>query len=114
MSQQHQTLSGSGHRSIVQKAISQCPVHCGVAWDQSPFFASPLFYADVAVTSQERERAKKVTYGIIYGLSAWGLGQGPAGLGMPVAQAQALITSFLNHFSGVSTWLLLLVHQLSC
>ena len=53
------------------------------------------------MTVAEREKAKRVTYGIIYGLSAWGLGQGPAGLGIPVGQAQALITSFLNHFSGV-------------
>ena len=61
-----------------------------------------LACADGPVRAEEREKAKRVTYGIIYGLSAWGLGQGPAGLGIPVTQAQALITSFLNHFSGVS------------
>lgn len=57
---------------------------------------------DVAVTSEERDKAKRVTYGIIYGLSAWGLAKGPAGLGIQVGQAQNLITSFLNHFYGVS------------
>ena len=76
-----------------------------------------LACADAPVTVAEREKAKRVTYGIIYGLSAWGLGQGSAGLGIPVGQAQALITSFLNHFSGVSQlqeqliWLLLRLWQ---
>ncbi len=58
-------------------------------------------HADRAVLSEEREKAKRVTYGIIYGLSAWGLAKGPGGLGIQVGQAQNLITSFLNHFSGV-------------
>jgi len=53
------------------------------------------------VLSEEREKAKRVTYGIIYGLSPWGLAKGPGGLGIQVGQAQSLITSFLNHFSGV-------------
>ena len=57
--------------------------------------------ADVPVTCEEREKAKKVTYGIVYGLSAWGLAKGPSGLGIEVSQAQALISSFLNHFRGV-------------
>ncbi len=59
------------------------------------------FVTDAAVASEEREKAKRVTYGIIYGLSAWGLAKGPGGLGIQVCQAQNLITSFLNHFSGV-------------
>lgn len=62
-------------------------------------------FADVPVTCEEREKAKKVTYGIVYGLSAWGLAKGPAGLGIEVSQAQALISSFLNHFRGVQTGL---------
>lgn len=53
------------------------------------------------VTAEEREKAKRVTYGIIYGLSPWGLAKGPGGLGIHVGQAQNLITSFLSHFSGV-------------
>ena len=67
---------------------------------------SPASYgacADAAVTGEEREKAKKVTYGIVYGLSAWGLAKGSAGLGIEVSQAQALISSFLNHFRGVQT-----------
>ena len=55
------------------------------------------------MTAEEREKAKRVTYGIVYGLSAWGLAKGPAGLGIEVAQAHTLISSFLNHFKGVQT-----------
>ncbi|KAA6418852.1 MAG: DNA polymerase I [Trebouxia sp. A1-2] len=60
---------------------------------------------DTAVLSEEREKAKRVTYGIIYGLSPWGRAKGPGGLGMQVGQAQNLITSFLNHFSGLKQFL---------
>lgn len=69
--------------------------------------------ADRAVLAEEREKAKRVTYGIIYGLSPWGLAKGPGGLGIQVGQAQNLITSFLNHFSGVCNlpyWPWLLCH----
>lgn len=51
---------------------------------------------------EERAKAKIVAYGIIYGLSAWGLANGAGGLGISVGQAQNLIASFLQHFSGVS------------
>lgn len=57
--------------------------------------------AGTPVTSEEREKAKTVTYGIVYGLSAWGLAKGPAGLGIDIGQAQNLISSFLDHFQGV-------------
>ena len=53
------------------------------------------------VTSEERKKAKTVTYGIVYGLSAWGLAKGSAGLGIDTGQAQNLISSFLDHFQGV-------------
>ncbi|DBA78569.1 TPA: hypothetical protein ACH3X1_008502 [Trebouxia sp. C0004] len=60
---------------------------------------------DRPVVSEEREKAKRVTYGIIYGLSPWGLAKGPGGLDIQVGQAQNLITSFLNHFSGLKQFL---------
>lgn len=47
------------------------------------------------------ERAKTVTYGIIYGLTAAGLANGSAGLGISVESARTLIDSFLRHFPGV-------------
>ena len=57
--------------------------------------------AGTEVGPEERAKAKMVTYGIIYGLTAWGLAKGAGGLGISVAQAQNLINSFLQHFSGV-------------
>lgn len=53
------------------------------------------------MTSEERAKAKTVTYGIIYGLTPQGLARGSAGLGIDVPAARALIASFLNHFPGV-------------
>ena len=50
------------------------------------------------MTTEERARAKTVTYGIIYGLTPFGLAKV---LGLSVAAAQDLITSFLQRFSGV-------------
>lgn len=53
------------------------------------------------VTRDERAKAKTVTYGIIYGLTAAGLANGSAGLGISVESARTLIDSFLAHFPGV-------------
>ncbi|DBB18346.1 TPA: hypothetical protein ACH3X3_000002 [Trebouxia sp. C0006] len=60
---------------------------------------------DTGQCCRRREKAKRVTYGINYGLSPWGLAKGPGGLGIHVGQAQNLITSFLNHFSGLKQFL---------
>lgn len=52
------------------------------------------------VDASTRERAKRVVYGIIYGLSAFGLSQQLSGQGVTVEGAEALINSFLNRFQG--------------
>lgn len=54
------------------------------------------------VEASTRERAKRVVYGIIYGLSAFGLSQQLAEQGVTVEGADALIKSFLNRFQGES------------
>jgi hypothetical protein len=54
--------------------------------------------AEGSVTPEERATAKRVTYGIIYGQTAFGL---KGGLDIPQAEAQALISSFLQTFGGV-------------
>lgn len=41
------------------------------------------------VSPEAREKAKRVTYGVIYGLTPWGLAQGAGALGISVAAAQA-------------------------
>lgn len=46
--------------------------------------ATPL----AAVSEEQREKAKRVCYAILYGTTAWGLAQGPAALGISVSAAQ--------------------------
>eukprot|EP00775_Hariotina_reticulata_P003333 gene3333-3610_t len=53
------------------------------------------------VTPEMRERAKKVTYGIVYGLSAFGLAQQLSEQGVTKESAQQMINSFLSRFAGV-------------
>ncbi|GAB4813275.1 hypothetical protein N2152v2_000321 [Parachlorella kessleri] len=57
-----------------------------------------------AVSKQDREKAKRVCYGIIYGLTAWGLAQ-QQGTNLTKSSAQALINSFLDSFPGVRSYL---------
>ncbi|KAL0046010.1 hypothetical protein WJX82_011272 [Trebouxia sp. C0006] len=73
---------------------------CNCYWPPVFFVTKPA-----GQCCRRREKAKRVTYGINYGLSPWGLAKGPGGLGIHVGQAQNLITSFLNHFSGLKQFL---------
>jgi DNA polymerase I-like protein with 3'-5' exonuclease and polymerase domains len=58
-----------------------------------------------AVTPAERSRTKQIVYGLIYGLSAYGLAQASGALALSVPAAQELIDSFLRRFPGVDKWL---------
>lgn len=65
--------------------------------------ASHLF--DIAyehVTPDQRRQAKTVNFGIIYGISAYGLGQQ---LGIPNTAASALIKSYLERYPGVEAFM---------
>lgn len=54
--------------------------------------------ADVAsVSKEEREKAKRVTYALIYGSTAWGLAQGAGGLSISVAAAQVGLHGAARH-----------------
>ncbi|WIA11812.1 hypothetical protein OEZ85_011902 [Tetradesmus obliquus] len=52
-----------------------------------------------------RERAKRVTYGIIYGVSAYGLAGQLQEQGIDQDKAQRLIDSFLDRFPGVQQYM---------
>ncbi|MES2607519.1 MAG: DNA polymerase I [Pseudomonadota bacterium] len=54
------------------------------------------------VTSEQRRQAKTVNFGIIYGISAYGLGQQ---LSIPNTTASALIKSYLERYPGVETFM---------
>lgn len=53
------------------------------------------------VSPEERERAKRVVYGIVYGQTPWGLAQ-QLEQGVSTAAAQGMIDSFLARFQGGS------------
>jgi hypothetical protein len=61
------------------------------------------------VSPEERERAKRVVYGIVYGQTPWGLAQQLVDQGVSTAAAQGMIDSFLARFQGGSHRLLLLL-----
>ena len=54
------------------------------------------------VTREQRSRCKQVSFGIIYGISAFGLAQR---LGMPRTDADALIKAWFAMHPGVKAWL---------
>jgi hypothetical protein len=56
--------------------------------------------APAAVAKSDREMAKRVTYGICYGLTPFGLAAALAEQGVDVAAASKLLSSFLNTFRG--------------
>jgi hypothetical protein len=52
------------------------------------------------VSAEERERAKRVVYGIVYGQTPFGLAQSLADQGISTKAAEGLIDSFLARFPG--------------
>lgn len=55
-----------------------------------------------AVTDQQRNRAKAINFGIVYGQQAFGLSQQ---LGVPMAEAQEMITQYFEKYAGVKDWI---------
>ncbi len=54
------------------------------------------------VTSAQRNRAKMVSYGLAYGMEAYGLGQR---LGIPVKEAKVILDSFFESFPAVKEYM---------
>jgi DNA polymerase-1 len=53
------------------------------------------------VTAEQRRAAKTINFGILYGMSAFGLGQA---LSIPPREAEAFIKAYLDRYSGVRTY----------
>ncbi len=65
--------------------------------------AAKVFKVDVdEVTREMRDKAKTVNFGIIYGISAFGLQQR---LNIPRAEAQMLIENYFDKYPGVKTYI---------
>jgi DNA polymerase-1 len=65
--------------------------------------AARVFHVPLdSVTSDMRRKAKMVNFGIIYGISAFGLAQR---LGVPRAEAAALIDGYFTQYPGVKTFM---------
>ena len=62
------------------------------------------------VTSDMRSQVKAMSYGLVYGLSAFGLSRQ---LGLPVGEAQALMDDYFARFGGVRDYLADVVKQAS-
>ncbi len=58
--------------------------------------------ADPANRSEWRRRAKVINFGIVYGLSAFGMAQR---LGIPREESQAFIDAYFERYQGVRRWL---------
>lgn len=80
-------------RHVMQCLAVPCLLCCDV-WPGAPPAAQ--------VSPEQRERAKRVVYGIIYGLTSYGLSQQLADRTSPSA-AQAMIDGFLSRFPGGSS-----------
>lgn len=63
--------------------------------------AKKVFNLETEPTDAQRRRAKTVNFGIVYGISDWGLADQ---LEIPVSEAKALISNFYKSFPEISTF----------
>lgn len=65
--------------------------------------ASEIFEVPAeAVSSDQREAAKAINFGIVYGISSFGLARGT---GLTREEAQAFIDAYLNRYTGVARYM---------
>lgn len=85
----------SGDPALVEAFTSGADIHQSTA--------AKVYHVDVKdVTREMRDKAKTVNFGIIYGISAFGLQQR---LNIPRAEANDLIENYFEKFPGVQTYI---------
>jgi len=54
------------------------------------------------ITSDDRRSAKAINFGIVYGISDWGLAEQ---IGLPPSQAKVFIAKYFEHYPGIKSYL---------
>jgi DNA polymerase-1 len=85
----------SGDAALAQAFADGVDIHASVA---AEIFSTPL----AEVTSEQRRIAKAVNFGVIYGQSAYGLGNA---LGIPQDDAAKFIDSYFARYAGIDAFL---------
>ncbi|MDA7748846.1 DNA polymerase I [Litoricola sp.] len=85
----------SGDKSLVDAFARGDDIHCATAAEV--FDLEPMF-----VTDEQRRRAKAINFGLIYGMSAFGLGRQ---LGIERAEAAAYIDRYFERYPGVRRYM---------
>ncbi|NOZ55080.1 MAG: DNA polymerase I [Gammaproteobacteria bacterium] len=85
----------SGDKGLLQAFANDEDIHCATA--------AEVFGNSVAdVSDEERRRAKAINFGLIYGMSAFGLGKQ---LGISRTEAQQYIDLYFERYPGVKTFM---------
>ncbi len=87
--------SMSGDKDMVEAFLSGADIHSATA--------AKIYHESLqSVTDEQRRRAKTANFGIIYGISAFGLSER---LGIPRAEAKSLIDGYFNTYPHIRQYL---------
>ena len=85
----------AGVESLIEAFNNDLDIHAKTASD--------IFKKDISeITSQERRVAKAVNFGIIYGISSYGLSEN---LNIPTYEAKGFIDNYLNTYPGIKEYM---------
>ena len=87
--------SMSGDENMIEAFTSNADIHAATS---AKIFHKPIN----EVTKEERSKAKRANFGIIYGISVFGLAQN---MGIDRSEAKALIDGYFATFPGVHTFM---------
>jgi DNA polymerase I len=91
----------SGDENMIQAFLNNTDIHISTA---SKIFKVPL----ESVTKEQRSKAKTANFGIIYGISAFGLSQR---MNIPRKEAHELIDEYFRNFPGIRQYMMLCISK---